>query len=298
MYDIIVIGAGISGLTAAIYAGSRGKNTLVLEKNKAGGVLGGVSTVTHYPGVIEEESGKSIISRILNQVEAYKIPIVKEEVETIDFDGDIKIVKTKENTYKTKVIIMANGTSPKKLDADLKDFTGGIYYNAIDHIDEYKDQEIFVIGGSDGAVKEAIFLSDLAKKVYIIHHGESLGTINEFKEKLAEKNNIDVLLKKSITKIKGNKDNFTITLVDENSKEIEQISSSKGGIFVYIGSRPNTENFNFLQVENGYIKTDDNMETNIEGIFAAGDIRAKNIRQGATAASDGVIAGVNAISKK
>lgn len=292
MYDVIIIGAGVAGLTSAIYAGSRGNKVLILEKSIPGGVLGGVSSVTHYPGVIKNETGKTIISRILDQLNIYDVTLLKEEVVDLKISEDIKHIQTNKNSYTSKNIIIANGTSPKKLEADLKSFSGEIYYNVIDNADKYRDKEVFVVGGSDGAVKEALYLADIAKKVSIIHHSDRLGTINEFKEKIAKKDNIELLLHREVIKVSGKKDKFTIFLKDLNSQAIEEINTNNSGIFVYIGSLPNTEVYDSLKLENNFIVTDEEMQTNIPGVFAAGDIRKKSIRQGATAAADGAIAGV------
>ena len=163
MYDIIIIGAGVAGLTSAIYAGSRGKKTLLIDKASPGGVLGGVSTVTHYPGVIKNETGKTIISRMLDQVKDYNIDIVSEKVLSVDLNGEVKKIKTNNTSYSGKNIIIANGTSPNKLQANIEHFSGEIYYSAIGNISDYANKEIYVIGGSDGAVKEALFLADIGK---------------------------------------------------------------------------------------------------------------------------------------
>lgn len=294
MYDVIIIGAGIGGLTSAIYAGSRGKKVLVIEKYKPGGVLGNVSSVTHYPGVIKNETGKTIISRILDQLKIYDINLVIEEVLDFKVDKDIKNIKTNKGNYLSKNVILANGTSPKKLQANLENFSGDIHYNVIDNVDRYKNKEVFVVGGSDGAIKEALYLADITKKVSVIHHSDKLGTINEFKEKLAKKNNIELIFHNEIKKIVGNKDEFTIFLKDIHSNDIKELNEKESGIFVYIGSLPNTSIYKSLDLENDFIVTDEKMRTNIPGVYAVGDIRNKSVRQAATAASDGVIAGIEA----
>lgn len=296
MYDIVIIGGGPGGISASIYGVSRGLKTLILEKNKVGGMISKISSVTHYTGIAENETGKTFSERIKKQALDAGVEIKYEEVVSTKLEGEIKEVKTNENTYESKTVIIASGRTPKKLDIPgEKEFDQkGIGQNAIRDFEKYRDKDVFVIGGSDGALKEALFLSDYAKKVYVVYHGEKLGAIPEFTEKLKKKDNMEVLLNSSLAEVKGEESVNEVIIKNEKTGDLDSIKSEGLGVFVEIGSDPTNYFFEGLDSKDGYIKINEKMETNIPGVFAAGDIRVNPIKQIATAVSDGTVAAINA----
>ncbi len=298
MYDVCIIGAGPAGISSAIYTASRGFKVLVLEQERVGGTIAGVSTVTHYAGVLPEETGYTFSKRLKNQAVYCGAEIAIEKVVKVDLLSDIKKIYTTNNVYKCKAVIIASGTTPRNLGiAGEKEFAGkGTMLNALYDGAKYTGKEMFVIGGADGAVKEALYLSQYAKKLTIVHFEDELGAIAEFKNRIKEKSNIEVLLHSRLTKIKGDDEVNELVITDEHTKEERIIKSQGCGIFVYAGSTPNSEMYPDLVKDNGYIVTDERQKTNIDGVFAVGDICKKEIRQIATAVSDGVIAGINAVS--
>lgn len=296
MYDIVIIGAGPAGISAGIYAKSRGKKVLIIEKEKIGGLIGKVSTVTHYAGIVDGETGMSFAERLKEQAENSGIEIIYEDINNVDLKGDVKLVFTNKNLYKSKKIIIANGTRARKLgiDGELELSGKGIGLNAAKDGKNYIGKNVYVVGGADGAIKEALYLSKFAKTVTIIHFEDSLGCIAEFKDKIKKSNNINIKLDSRLHAVYGTNRVESLDISDEKTGSIETISDPGCGIFVYAGTIPNTEIYTDLTLNNGFIPVDENMETEIKGVYAVGDIRVKPIRQVATAVSDGTIAAINA----
>ena len=266
MYDVVIIGAGPAGISAGIYAASRGKKVLITEKNTVGGLIGKVSTVTHYAGIMTEETGSSFAKRLKIQAENTGIDIIYEEVTQVELQGSIKKVFTKDGAYDAKKIVLANGTTPRKLN---------------------------VVGGADGAVKEALYLSKFAKQVTIIHFEDTLGCIEEFKNKAEQTPNIKLRLGSRLHAVYGAEQVEALEISDEKTGSVEKIADCGCGIFVYAGTTPNTELYSELELDNGFIPVDENMETNIAGVYAVGDIRVKQVRQVSTAVADGTVAGIH-----
>lgn len=298
MHDLIVIGAGPSGVSACLYAVARGMKVALFEKDSVGGLIGNVSTVSHYTALIKEETGESIASRMKSQLENIDIDIYKEEVLSVDLKNEIKIIKTNTGEYKAKSVIIAAGSSPKvpeiKNDENLE-----IHYNTTKYAQKYIGKEVFVNGGSDGAAKEAIYLSKFAKKVHIIQIADKILCIDEFKKIIDSKDNIDIHLDSSLTEIKGNSGKINyVSILKGNGELLEYCSEDdEFGVFAYIGQVPNSSIFeDALEIEGGYIKTNDEVITGLKGVFAVGDIRTKTVRQVATAVNDGAIAAIKAFN--
>jgi len=308
MYDIIIIGAGPAGISAGIYAVSRGLKTLIIEKNKVGGIIGNVSTVTHYTAVMKNESGATFAARMKEQAESAGVEIVYGNVTSVSLKGDVKTIttsgadaetdntETHASTYEAKRVIIAGGSTPRKLgipgEAELAGH--GIGLNAAKNGAEYYGKNIYVVGGADGAVKEALYLSQFAKKLTIIHFEEKLGCIPEFSNKVEKTENIKLMLNSRLTAVSGNGLVEKLEIHNEKSDETVTIDDSGCGVFIYAGTVPNTELYTELELESGYIPVNSKMETGISGVYAAGDIRVKQVRQVATAVNDGAIAAINA----
>lgn len=296
MYDILIIGAGPAGISAGIYAVSRGKKVLILEKDRVGGLIGKVSTVTHYAGIVENETGKTFANRLKEQAQNAGVQIVLETVTKVELKGNIKKVFTEKNIYSAKKIILANGTSPRKLGlVGEKELLGkGYGMNAAKDGAKYKGKNIYVVGGADGAIKEALYLAQFAKTLTVIHFEDELGCIAEFKEKLKKTPNIKLRLHSRLHGVYGVEKVESLEILDEKTGAIETIEDSGCGIFVYAGTVPNTELYKEIELNNGFIPVNENMETALDGVYAVGDIRDKKIRQVSTAVADGTIAAIHA----
>ena len=296
MYDIIIIGAGPAGISAGIYAVSRGKRTLILEKAQVGGIIGKVSTVTHYTAIEKQETGATFAARMKEQALQAGVEIVQAEAVHVALTGEVKSVTTDRGIYEAKRIILANGGTPRKLGIPgEKELAGkGMGMNAARDGAAYAGKNVYVVGGADGAVKEALYLAGYAKQVTVIHFEEQLGCIAEFRQKVAAAGNISVRLASRLHAVYGQDQVERLEIASEQDGSIETIEDPGCGIFVYAGILPNTELYTELALEGGYIPTNDKMETAIPGVYAAGDIRVKQVRQVATAVSDGAIAAITA----
>lgn len=296
MYDIIIIGAGPAGISAGIYAVSRGKRTLILEKAQVGGIIGKVSTVTHYTAIEKQETGATFAARMKEQALQAGVEIVQAEAVHVALTGEVKSVTTDRGIYEAKRIILANGGTPRKLGIPgEKELAGkGMGMNAARDGAAYAGKNVYVVGGADGAVKEALYLAGYAKQVTVIHFEEQLGCIAEFRQKVAAAGNISVRLASRLHAVYGQDQVERLEIASKQDGSIETIEDPGCGIFVYAGILSNTELYTELALEGGYIPTNDKMETAIPGVYAAGDIRVKQVRQVATAVSDGAIAAINA----
>lgn len=296
MYDIIIIGGGPAGISAGIYAVSRGKKTLILEKAQIGGIIGKVSTVTHYSAIIENESGMTFAERLKRQALHAGVEIRYENVVNTVLTGDIKSVLTENGSYQARKLILANGSTPRKLGIPGEDALAGkgMGLNAARDGAVYAGKNMYVIGGADGAVKEALYLSQFAKTVTILHFEEQLGCIAEFKDKIQKSSNITLRLSSRLQAVRGREQVEALEIADEKAGSLELLTDPGCGIFVYAGTVPNTDIYTELSLENGYIPVNEKMETAIPGVYAAGDIRVKQVRQVATAVSDGAVAAINA----
>lgn len=296
MYDIIIIGAGPAGISAGIYAVSRGKKTLILEKEAVGGIIGKVSVVTHYAALLPEETGITFAKRMEKQALDAGVEILYENVTKVELKGAVKKIYTEKGKYETAKVILANGSTPRKLnilgEAELAG--KGIGMNAAKCGKNYTGKNIYVVGGADGAVKEALYLAQFAKNLTILHFEDSLGCIPEFLNRVKETPNICVRTGYRLKAVYGASHVEKLEIEREKDGETEMIEDDGCGIFIYAGSTPNTELYNGLELIDGYIVTDEKMRTNLSGVYAAGDIRVKQVRQAATAVADGAVAAINA----
>lgn len=296
MYDIIVVGAGPAGISAGIYGVSRGKKVLILEKGEVGGLIGKVSTVTHYAGIVPGETGDSFAARMREQAESAGVEIRQETVEQVQMQGDVKTVVTDQGQYTCKKLILANGTTGRKLGipGEMELAGKGMGMNAAKHGANYAGKHMYVVGGADGAVKEALYLASLAEKVTIIHFEPQLGCIAEFRDKVKKTRNIQLMLNTRLHAVRGEHQVEQLDLRSELDGSITTVDDPGCGIFVYAGTVPNTQLYTELELQDGYIPVNDWMETRIPGVYAVGDIRVKQVRQVATAVADGATAAVHA----
>ncbi|MGB9679841.1 MAG: thioredoxin-disulfide reductase [Thermoanaerobacteraceae bacterium] len=291
MYDLIILGGGPAGLTAGLYATRSKLKTLLIEKMYLGGQIVNTYQLENYPG-FEEISGPDLISRMEAQTKKYGLEIINEDVLGLDIKGDIKKVNTNNKTYEAKAIILTMGATPKRLgiESESKFIGSGISFCATCDGAFYKDATVAVIGGGNTAVEDAVYLTKFAKKVYIIHRRNELRATKTEQDKAFANDKIEFIWDTVVTDIEGEYGVEGLKL--KNVKTGEEKSLKVDGVFVAIGYSPNTEIVKGIidMDEYGYIVTDDDMQTNIPGVFAAGDIRHKTLRQVVTATGDGAIA--------
>lgn len=297
MYDIIIIGGGPAGLTAGLYAGRSKLKTLIIEKAVAGGQISGTAFVENYPGSIDEATGMGLSERMLEQAEEF-CDIKYEDVKEVELEGKVKKIKTDGGEYEAKVVIISSGATHRKLDvAGEKEFANkGVSYCATCDGPFYTGLDIFVVGGGDSALEEATYLTKFGKSVTIIHRRDEFRAIGVVVDKIKENPKIKLELDAVVKEIKGDKE--AESLIIENTKtgetkELKSDDNSPIGVFIFIGYIPQTEIFEGkIEMNHGYILTDEDMKTNVEGVFAVGDTREKKVRQMVTAAGDGCIAAV------
>ncbi|MGB9780259.1 thioredoxin-disulfide reductase [Caldanaerobacter sp.] len=296
LYDCLIIGGGPAGLSAAIYA-SRGKmNTVVFERSKIGGQAAITDDIENYPGSVEEATGPKIVKRMREQAESFGTRFVMEEVKKIELSEKIKKVITTKGCYEGKTIIIATGAEHMKLNVPgEEEFIGkGVSYCATCDADFFTDLDVVVVGGGDSAVQEALYLTKFAKNVTIIHRRDKLRANKCLQDKAFKNPKIKFLWDSVVERIEG--DGIVEKVIVRNVKTGELKEVKTDGVFIFIGMKPCTEIFRGLieMDERGYILTDENMRTNVAGVFAAGDCRVKLLRQIVTAAADGAIAAVAA----
>lgn len=293
-FDIVIVGAGTAGMTAGIYATRANKKTLILEGKNYGGQIINTPDIENFPA-LNHISGIEYATNLYNQVKELGVTYKREEVKNITED---RLVTTNKNQYQAKAIIIATGTQNRKLGLEGEDsLVGrGISYCATCDGRFYKGKNVAVIGGGNTAIEDAIYLSDLAEKVYLIHRREGFRADQKAIEILKSKKNVGFILNNKLHKLIA-ENKLTGLEIINNEKEITKIDIS--GLFIAIGQIPNTEIFKgFIDLnESGYIKSEDGVHTNIEKIYVAGDVREKELRQLITAASDGAIAANTAISE-
>ena len=296
MYDIIIVGAGPAGLTAAIYARRAGKKTLVLEAKSYGGQIINTLQIENYPAA-PHISGFEFATKIYEQAKELGAEIRFEKVLEIENQESKKIVKTAQNTYETKTIILATGAENKKLGIENEEeFIGkGVSYCATCDGAFYKNKVVAVVGGGNTALEDALYLSNLASKVYVIHRREEFRGEETTLQDLKQKENIELIYNSYVTKINGEERLASLEVAD---KEGIVRTIQVDGLFIAIGRVPENQSFaHILDLdEYGYIIAGEDCHTNILGIFVAGDNRQKEVRQLVTATSDGAIAATQAIS--
>lgn len=297
MYDIIVVGGGPAGMTAALYARRNGKTALVIEKAGFGGQITNSPKVENYPGTISA-SGNELADKMLDQILNQGAEIEIETVESVTVDGNTKIVKTEEgNAYYSKAVIIATGVKHRMLGLEgEEDFIGdGISFCAVCDGDFYTDKDVCVIGGGNSALQEAILLSDKSRKVTIMQDMPYLTGESRLQDILKARSNVEIYCNMKVDSIISNNGEFAGINVT-NKLTSEKSSVKCDGMFVAIGLIPENKPYENLAELNsyGYFDSDENCTTKTEGIFVAGDCRSKRIRQVATAISDGATAALGA----
>ena len=302
IYDVIIIGAGPAGLAAAIYAGRSRMSTLLIEKLADGGQIATTNEIENYPGsMLENESGATLIGRMTRQAEGFGAERVYDTADKVDFTGEVKRIICAGGQYESKTVIIATGAYPRPIGCENEEkFVGkGISFCATCDANFFKNVEVFVVGGGDSAIEEAIYLTKFAKRVTVIHRRNELRAARSIQEKAFKNEKIRFMWDSVVISVDGDGVLNRITVRNVKTTELTEICADEDdgyfGLFGYLGYLPNSGLFEEqFPLENGYIKTDEDMHTGVPGIFAAGDIRVKNLRQVVTAAADGAIAAMQA----
>ncbi len=297
VYDLIIIGGGPAGLTAYLYAVRARLKTLLIEKLSPGGQVLLSDLVENYPGFPEGLPGWQLIEKFVAQVERLGFDKLNTEVLSVAMEGQWKVVKTANGkSLKTKALIIATGASPKSLGVPgEKELVGkGVSYCATCDGPFFRDQIVAVVGGGNTAVQEALFLTKFAKKVYLIHRRDQLRAQKILQERILSNEKIEILWNTVVEKISGKEIVEGVHLLNKVTGEQKRLSVD--GVFIFIGSFPQTSFLQgFLKLDKkGFILTDAEMRTDVPGVFAAGDVRAKVCRQIVTACGDGATAAYRA----
>lgn len=292
IHDIIIVGAGPAGCTAALYAARAGFDTVIIERLSPGGQMALTGDIENYPGFENGVDGFTLGMKMHQQAEHYGVRTEYAGVLSVDFSDKIKKLETDSGIFMAKSVIISTGANPRELGIkNEKELTGkGVHYCA--HCDGrfYKDKTVAVIGGGNSAAADALYLSRIAKKVYLVHRRDSLRATKIYHEPLMNSENVEFLWNSTVSEFIA--DGKVSGIITKNILNGELSEVDCDGVFVSIGRKPATE---FLQGkinldENGYIVADESTQTNIDGVFAVGDVRTKALRQIVTAVSDGATA--------
>lgn len=301
-YDIVIIGAGPAGLTAAIYASRANLSTLMIERGIPGGQMNNTEEIENYPGY-SSILGPDLSQKMFTHAQHFGATYAYGNVKNVTTEGNIKLIHTDKEVYQAKSVILATGTEYKKLGVSGEiEFSGrGVSYCAVCDGAFFKGKELVVVGGGDSAVEEALYLTRFATKVTLIHRRDKLRAQPILQKRLFEHPKIEVLWNTTVEKIIGDKKVEGVVIKNSLFSNVyEDIPSARlmntDGVFIYVGMNPLTQAFSSLGVLNkdGWIETNGNLETPVKGVFAAGDARNKTLRQVVTATGDGSLAAQNA----
>ncbi|MDD4309594.1 MAG: thioredoxin-disulfide reductase [Candidatus Cloacimonetes bacterium] len=291
-YDIIIIGAGPAGLSAAIYSARGGLKTAIFEKGMIGGQINVTDEVENYPGFEEPLSGFDLTDKMHKQAQRFGADFIDEEITAMGLEGLCKIVETTENKYRAKSVIICTGAHPRRLNVPGEEqFTGrGVSYCATCDGALYRDKTVAVVGGGDSAIEEGLFLTRFAKKVYVIHRRDSLRAQKIIQDRAYKNPKMEFIWDSVVQEIRGETKVQDLEIYNRKTNQITHIPMD--GVFIYVGILPNNELLESrIELDSsGFVLTDEYMHTNVPGIYAAGDIRHTVLRQVVTATSDGAIA--------
>lgn len=292
IYDMIIIGGGPAGYTAALYASRAGLDVILIERMSAGGQMALTGDIDNYPGFDEGIDGFTLGMKMQQGAEKFGAKTEYSEVIAVDFSEKIKKLETSNGSYYGKTVVISTGANPRELGlSGEQDLIGkGIHYCA--HCDGrfYKDKTVIVVGGGNSAAADALYLSRLAKKVFVVHRRDNLRATKIYHEPLMKSENVKFIWNSVISEFNANEKIIGAKLKNTITSDINDIQCD--GIFISIGRKPATDFLkNKIELdENGYISADESTRTNIPGVYAVGDVRSKTLRQIVTAVSDGAVA--------
>ena len=296
-FDTVILGGGPAGMSAAIYTGRGELKTAIIDISMLGGQPSNYLELENYPG-FGLIGGFELMEKFESHADKFGVEKFSlQEITDIKLDGEIKTIETGDYIFKAKTVILATGAKPKKLGikGEQEFLSRGVSYCAVCDGAFYKEKIVAVIGGGNAAVEEGAYLTKFAKKVYIIHRRDSLRADKLAQQRAFQNDKIKFIWDTVPVEIQG--DNLVEKIIIKNVKTNEISELAVDGVFPYIGFSPNVDLLNgkIEQDEQGFIKTNANLETNVEGVFAAGDVRVTPLRQVITAASDGAVAGCSAV---
>lgn len=301
IYDVIILGAGPAGLTAGLYTGRSRMDTLIIEKLAPGGQIAITDEIENYPGSIEHETGPSLVARMEAQARKFGACIVSDTVLSVELKGAVKRVYCSGGTYHAKTVIVATGVTHKPIGCiGEKELTGkGVSYCATCDAAFFEGLEVYVVGGGDAAVEEALYLTKFARSVTLIHRRDQLRAAKSIQQKAFTNEKMHFFWDTVVEELRGDGVLESMILRNVKTGERHEITADEDdgtfGVFVFVGFEPAGALFDGqLTMKNGYLVTDDDMKTNVRGVFAAGDIRVKSLRQVVTAVADGAIAAMQA----
>lgn len=288
MYDVIVLGAGPAGLTAGIYSARGGLKTLVIEKTFVGGQATTTPEIVNYPGV-KSTDGFSLTSTMAEQAKSFGCEILTADVTEISLTDKVKTVVANGEKYESKTVVIASGANARKLGAERENelLGAGVSYCATCDGAFFKGKPVAVVGGGDTAVEDALYLNRFASKVYLVHRRDSLRANKTLSDEIA-RSTVEIVWNSTIENLIGT----PLSAVEiKNVKDGKISTLDVNGLFVAVGRTPASDGFEQVEKDgNGYILTDEEMKTNLDGVYAVGDVRAKSLRQIVTACADGAIA--------
>jgi thioredoxin reductase (NADPH) len=292
IYEAIIIGGGPAGMTAGLYTSRSRLSTLLIETGLLGGQITTTELIENYPGFPEGINGSELSQLMEEQAKRFGLEIINQEVLEVRLEGDRKVIRTHESDYYSEALIISSGTEYRKLEIPGEDaFIGkGVSFCATCDGAFFKDSRIVVVGGGDSALTEALFLTKFAKEVTIIHRRDALRATKIYQERTFANPKIKFLWNSVMQEIRGDKMVQSILVKNVKTNEVKEFQTD--GVFLFVGISPKTQFLKGLvqMDEGGYIITNENCETSIKGIFAAGDCRKKLLRQVTTAVGDGATA--------
>ena len=293
IYDVVIIGAGPAGMTAAVYTSRANLSTLMLERGMPGGQMASTEEVENYPGY-EHILGPDLSTKMFEHAKKFDAEYAYGDVTEIIDGEEYKVIKSGAKEYKTRTIIISTGAEYKKMGVPgEQELTGrGVSYCAVCDGAFFKDKELIVVGGGDSAVEEGMYLTRFASKVTVVHRRDKLRAQKILQDRAFANEKMNFIWNKTVKQVNGNADQKVESLTVVDTQDGTETELKTDGVFVYVGMLPLTKPFASLNIlnENGYIETNERMETTVPGIYAAGDVREKMLRQIVTATGDGSIA--------
>lgn len=301
MYDCIIIGAGPAGISAGIYAARASMKTIIIERGTPGGLIAKTDEIANYPGAEDVPTGPELIERMIKQAKSFGAEFITDTVVNVDFSGTTKIVYGENTTYEAKSVIIATGSNPRLLDVPgEKEFTGkGIAYCATCDAPFFQDLDVYVVGSGEAAVEEAMYLTKFGRTVTLLVRKDKLSVAKSIEEKAMKCEKLKIMWNVEVESFEGTGLLSAMNIVNNKTGEKTKIVPREGdmifGVFIFVGYIPESTIFNgIIDTDRNYIVSDETMKTSVEGVFVAGDVRVKELRQVVTAVNDGAIAAINA----
>lgn len=301
MYDCIIIGAGPAGISAGIYAARASMKTIIIEKGTPGGLIAKTDEIANYPGVEDVPTGSELIERMIKQAKSFGAEFITDTVINVDLSGTTKVVYGENDTYEGKSVIIATGSNPRLLNVlGEKEFTGkGIAYCATCDAPFFQDLDIYVVGSGEAAVEEAMYLTKFGRSVTLLVRKDKLSVAKSIEEKALKCEKLSIMWNVEVESFEGSGILGAMNIVNNKTGEKTKIVPKEGdmmfGVFIFVGYIPESTVFDGkVTTDRNYIVSDETMKTSVEGVFVAGDVRVKELRQVVTAVNDGAIAAINA----